>query len=461
MKKQLFFDDFYLFGRDNVQRVYGRIERIAEYSDGVCSTDFCTANVFLLDDGRYRMLYFGHGIGFEGRKLFSAISDDGVHFVPEDLPPSGEREFSHEIMTLPSGGEVACIFEDKRGTERYKLLMAEFDHQLLYVNDTLYVSDDLLSWRKKEGVCWGDGTEPLASAYYNEHKGRYDILQRPFWGIRTVGCKSTTDWQTFTPYRYVLGVDSKDEALCEIYGMHAFAYGGMYVGAAHLYRGLVSEYGAKYKNGRIDCELAYSYDGDYWRRSLGEPFLSGGEECPMVWLSSMVHRDGEILLYGSASELVHGPAFHNPGRGRLFVYRLREDDFISLRSIDETTPARVITREKIWHGGELHLNIKASNVTVGVYETNESEMVAGNALGIAKPLTGYSHEDCIPFSGDSLSHVPQYKNQNTLSSLAGRTLVFEVRYTNGALYSLSGDYTDVFNTEGVRYRKFGEMLQKK
>ena len=76
MKKQLFFDDFYLFGKDNVKRVYGMPERIAEYNDGVCSTDFCTGTVFRLDNGKYRMLYFGHSKEFKGRKLFSATSDD-------------------------------------------------------------------------------------------------------------------------------------------------------------------------------------------------------------------------------------------------------------------------------------------------------------------------------------------------------------------------------------------------
>ena len=457
MKKQLFFDDWLLFGRDNVQRVYGEVTRVAEYRDGVCSTDFATGQVFRLADGRYRLLYFGHGEHFAGRKLFAAISDDGIHFVPEMRSLGGA--YAHEIMTLPHGGEIAAIFEDTEGGDRYKLLMAEFDTQRLVVEDNLYVSEDLFTWTKKEGVRWGDGTEPLASVYYNRHKRRYDLMLRPFWGMRTVGCKSTTDWEHFTDFRHVLGVDSREETLAEIYGAYAFAYGGMYIAAVHRYRGLVSEYGAKYKNGNIDCELAYSYDGDYWRRSLSAPFVSGGEAYPMTWLAGMMETEDAILLYGSASERPHGPAFHEPGKGNLFVYRLRKDGFIAMRSTDALTPSRIITREKIWHGGELHLNVHAQDVTVAVYETSESEMVAGNALGIAHPLADYSHEDCIPFSGDSIDHVPQYKNGKTLAALAGRTLVFEVRYTNGALYSLFGDYTDVFNTEGVRYRKFGELPQ--
>ena len=80
MQKQLFFDDNKLFGIDNVERRYGKPELISVYNDGVCSTDYCTGSVFRLDNGKYRMLYFGHSNEFSGKKLFSAISDDGVNF---------------------------------------------------------------------------------------------------------------------------------------------------------------------------------------------------------------------------------------------------------------------------------------------------------------------------------------------------------------------------------------------
>ncbi len=461
MKKQLFFDDTYLFGRDNVKRVYGKVERAAEYNDGVCSTDFCSGFVFKLDNGKYRMLYFGHSTQFREKKLFSAISDDGIAFKPEAVALDTERDYPHEIMALPHGFEVGAIFDDGEGEERYKMLMSEHSSKTLSVRDTLYTSSDLIRWTKKENVSWGDGTEPLVSVFYNKHKENYTIVQRPFWGVRTVGYKTTKDWRSFSDYRYALGIDSNDEPLAEIYGMYAFEYDGLYIGAPLMYRGLKSEYNAKYSNGRIDCQLAYSYDGEYWRRSLNTPFLTGGEEYPLSWLAGSVVRDEDILLYGTVSRLEHGPAFRDPGNGNLLVYRLRRDGFIALESEDENLPSRVITREKIWHGGELHLNIKASDVTVAVYETDESQMVNGNVLGIASAIEGYSKEDCIPFSGDSTDFTPRFKNGKTIDALSGKTLVFEINYKGGALYSLFGDYTDVFNTEGARYRKFGALPSRK
>ena len=457
MKTQLFFDDFNLFGRDHVKRIYGTPEKIAEYNDGICSTDYSTGHVFRLPDGKYRMLYFAHSKEFKGRKFFSAISEDGIHFIPEKFPENPDTMYPHEVTPMSRNSEIATIYEDPSSTdERYKMLMAEADWNTLSIADTVYTSNDLLHWTKKENVFWGDGTEPLASVFYNKHKKTHTVVERPFWGVRTVGQKETTDFSHFTKFRHVLGVDSEEETLAEIYGMFAFAYKDMFIGIPHMYRDLHSEYNAKYHSGIIDTQLAYSEDGEYWHRSLKKPFIDQADTYPITWIASMMQQEnGDIYLYGSASKLVHGPAFHEPGTGTLFVYRLREDGFIALASEDETTPARVITREKVWHCGELHLNLSAKHATVAVYVSDESDLVSGNVLGISKPIPGYSHEDCIPFSGDSTNFVPQYKNGNQIDALKGQTLVFEIRFTDGKLYSLSGDYTDVSNTQGARYRKFG------
>ena len=120
-------------------------------------------------------------------------------------------------------------------------------------------------------------------------------------------------------------------------------------------------------------------------------------------------------------------------------------------------PSAVATREKVWHEGEVHLNIKAKNATVAVYVSDESEMVAGNALGSARPIDGYGHEDCISFSGDSVDWVPQYKSGKKIEELRGKTVVFEVKFEDGEIFSLSGNYTDVYNTQAARYRRFGVL----
>ncbi len=473
MKKQLLFDDSRLFGKNNTVRQYGTndIELVATYSDGICSTDYATGWVFRLDDGTYRLLYFGRSTQYAEIKLFAADSPDGIHFAPAQLHPDPAADgklYPHEIMDITPGAEIGTIYENKLAdpAERYVLFMVQHNMPELEVYDDIYTSPDLVHWTLKPDAHWANCTEPMVSVFYNPQRQCHTVVERPFWGVRTIGIRETSDFVNYSDYRFCLRTDSMDEDLVEIYGMHAFAYDGMYIGLPHLYRRLSSRYSAQYDDGIIDTQLAYSYDGEYWHRSLRTPFLSGvdGKKTEktynLLWVMGVQRADdGSILLYAAGSEYEHGPAFGCPGTGIIHVYRLREDGFIGLSSADATAPARIITREKIWNGGDLRLNLRAETATIGVYVTDEVHSRPGNALGIASPVDGFTHEECIPFSGDSTHWVPQWSSGKSLEELKGHTLVFEVRFSDGTLFSLSGDYTDVFNTEGARYRKFGYMPQ--
>ena len=464
MQKHLFFDDNKLFSKENVTRDYGLPELVAEYVDASVSTDFCTGWIFPLDGGKYRLLYFGNGTRFKGHKLFSAISTDGVRFAPEPLfevSEEGEKQYPHEIMDIKNA-EIAFIYEDayaKTADERYKLLLSYIDHSEIKSIDDVYVSPDLIHWEKLDGASWADGTEPLASVFYNKHKKVHTIIERSYWGIRSAGYKETSDFINYSEFRHCLNVDSMDEDLSEIYGMYAFEYDGNYIGIPHIYRGFGSGLQTKFNSGIIDTQLAYSSDGRYWRRSLRKPFISGafgalGKKYPLVWVANMARINGEIYLYASVSEKEHGPAFRMPGTGKILIFRLREDGFISLKTTDASKESTVATREKIWHGGEPHLNLRAKRATLAVY-TTESRDEGLNILGTASPIEGYGHEDNIAFSGDCTDWVPRYKSGKRVGDLAGKTLVFEIKFEDGELFSFGGDYTDLFNVEAAVYRKFG------
>ncbi len=462
MKKQLFFDDRLLFENENTVRLYGNIERIATYSDPNVSTDFSTGFVFRLDDGTYRMLYLGHGSNFEGHKLFSAVSDDGITFSPEILYP--EKEIPNVIMDC--AGEIGTIYEDEYcddKNERYKMLMAPVEWDKLLVDNQILVSSDLLSWNLKDGAKWGDGAEPLVSVFYNKHKKVHTVVGRPDWGIRCAGYMETTDFKEYSEYRYCLNIDAQDEKLAELYGMYAFEYDGMYIGFPHLYRGIKGALNTKYTGGTIDTELAYSYDGRYWLRSIRKPFVSGvnginGIKYPLVWVSCVKKLDdGNIYIYASSSELEHGPAFNTPGTGKIHIFKIRNDGFISLSTENKDIPSVIATREKVWHGGELHLNLKAKKATISVNLTEDGDVASTNLLSFSKPLEGYTHEDCIPFSGDETDWIPKFKNGKTLDMLKGQSLVFELKFEDGEVYSISGNYTDIYNVPAARYRKFGVL----
>lgn len=466
MQKHLFFDDNRFFSKENVTRDYGRPELVGEYTDSAVSTDFCTGWVFPTEDGKYRLLYFGHGKAFKGHKLFCAISSDGVTFCPESLfdgNENGEKQFSHEIMDI-GNAEIPFIYEDvhtEKEGERYKLLLSYVSSEKIKVMDDVCVSPDLIHWKKLEGASWGDGAEPLASVFYNKHEKVHTVIERSFWGIRSAGYKETRDFINYTEFRHCLNVDSLDEDLAEIYGMYAFEYDGNYVGIPHIYRGFGSGLETKFNSGVIDTQLAYSFDGRYWHRSLRKPFIGGtdaslGKRYPLVWVNGMTRINGDVYLYASVSEKEHGPAFREPGTGKILVFRLREDGFVSLKTEDPSKQSVIATREKIWRGGELHVNLSARHATLAVY-TTESHDEGLNILGTALPLAGYGHGDCIAFSGDSTDWVPKYRSGKRVADLVGKTLVFEIKLEDGEIYSFGGDWTDAFNVEAAVYRKHGVL----
>lgn len=458
--KQLFFDDEKLFGRENVIREYVSPELAATYSDGTFSTDYNVVYVFRTNDMAYKMIYYGIHKDTKQHAVLMASGTDGLHFEPEDLTQKvvlENRIAKHELIKLPEGSEIASIYEDStaQSSERYKMLVCTLNGPQLHIDNRLYVSTDLYHWVWQEDVCWGTGAEPLAGVFYNHDRHCHTIMLRPYWGIRRVGYVETKDWKTFSRFSPSLQADSMDQPLEEIYGMPAFAYGNMYIGFPHIFKNLTSSYSAKFFGGDIVAQLAYSFDGRHWQRSLRTTFLAGDAADHLLWLMDMKSfNKGLINLYACTSKYEHGPAFRNPGTGIVKIYQLREDRFITLKTENAENDSTVTTREKVWHGGELHVNLSAEYATISILDSSETSDVGGNVLGISHRLEGYSHEDCVPFSGDSIDWVPKFKNGKTMNDLKEQTIVIEIKFRKGSLFSLTGDYTNVSNTQAARYRKF-------
>lgn len=468
MYKYLFFDDQRLFGRDNVERCYGEptLLETSVYYDGMFATNTVSPFVFKKDDGKYRMIYQGKHCENGRRYCLIAVSDDGIHFEPEAVDTSCDIA-PHAIFEI-GNNEIAYIVEDKYNSpdERYKMLYCETDVDALYVNDVILVSSDLVHWRKLEGALWNDGAEPCVGVFYNKHKKCFTILTRPDWGTRRVGITETRDWRTYTPYEICLQCDSLDAPLDEIYGMPAFEYDGWYIAMPYIYGNNKSCFSSKYFGGTMKAQLAYSLDGRHWQRSLRESFISGDKLCDieklgyankLVWVADMLRcEDGGLNIYASATKSEHGYAFEDASDGKIQVYSLREDGFICLKTQNEECESVIATRENIWLGGELAVNIKCKRATVAVYESTGD----ANVGGCCDLLEGYTHEDCIPFEGDSTAWIPAFKNGNTIDMLKNRTVSFEIKFEDGEIYSVSGECIPVMNLQSARYKKFGKMPDK-
>ena len=204
--KQLFFDDMKLLRRENLKRDYGEPECISVYSDGVCSSDF-PIRVFRLDDGRYRMIYTGKSVdkSFPHLKMFCAISENGIDFVPEKLWDNPEEHgVMYPLEVMPIGNaEIGFIYEDDYcdKSERYKMLMFDAIFEEFDFHNDVYTSPDLITWTNIEGASWADEAEPLVSVFYNKHKKCHTLMERPYWGTRRLGYKETQDFVNYTPWK--------------------------------------------------------------------------------------------------------------------------------------------------------------------------------------------------------------------------------------------------------------------
>ncbi len=488
--KYLFFDDQRLFVRENLDREYGRPELLedAVYRDPLVDTTLAGVYVFRMPDGQFHMIYQGiadaegeasvENVAYSTRKarklrrafVVAAVSKDGVHFTPRQTGKDSCREtprFPHSVSDSTWDlGELGCVVEDPAAPpqERYKALcVTAFKNEEFRHRDYLKVSGDLVHWRDFPGGCWHRvGTEPIVSCFRNHVYDCFEIICRPDCGERRVGYSETTDFRHFSEPSHCLQVDSLDRPLDELYGMPAFAYDGWYLGFPYLYGDQPQELWWKGGAGTMHCELAYSLNGRHFQRSLRTPFLCGWDEDsvrklgyvnPILWPSSILRReDGSLLIYASAFRRDHGGLMNVRGEAAIHVYRLRKDGFIRLVS-QRHKIARLATRENLWNGGELSVNLRSSGpATVAVYRVQGQER--------AKPRPGFSHEDCAAFRGDATDWKPRWKG-GSLAPFVGQSLVFEIKFSGGELYSISGNFIPMMYVQARKYGNFGVVPDRK
>ncbi len=198
------------------------------------------------------------------------------------------------------------------------------------------------------------------------------------------------------------------------------------------------------------AQLAYSLNGHHWQRSLRMPFISPDmlPDGPwkMAFPSTMIRlKDGSILIYVCTSRLEHGTEYAKMiGNAAVKILRLRKDGFIKLTAKGDEQGV-VALRDTLWQGGPLSINLHARHATCAIYKygTNGTE-------------SWFSHEDCVPFSGDDCQWMPQWRT-GTLNSLTDQLVNIEVRLQDGSLYSIAYDGIPMMNQQAECYRKFGRL----
>jgi hypothetical protein len=185
-------------------------------------------------------------------------------------------------------------------------------------------------------------------------------------------------------------------------------------------------------NVRLGCELFVSRDGVNWKpyatpRDQPEgwyyhyghfPEIGGLEPKEALSTRGMFRRGDELWQFCYLGFQNHG--FHE--NDRLLKMTQRLDGFVSLSAGAQTGWAR--TKPLTFEGDRLELNVAAEgSVKVGIL--NEQ----------GQSIAGYSAEECLPITGDSVRHAVSWRSRADVSELAGQTVQLYFELENANLYA--------------------------
>lgn len=431
--KIVMFDDQRLCGRVNTKRVYGRPKFEGEYDTHRALPGL----PIVFKDGTiapYRMYYTAlidpadaSPDAHSTACFCMAVSDDCVHWTPyeNDLVFEGKL-LPSQLVPCKECLEHLTILRDKEGVYHFYFNAVDWD-TLSLIPET-YVSEDGIHLTLAPEQTLHTG-EPFAGSFYNHIKDCYTFIVRPAWAERRCCIVETKDFKEYSPMRVMLQVDSLDRPMTEVYGMPTFNMGDYFVGLVNLYEAPIFSSRQKFEQGHMSVQLAYSFDGVHFQRSLREQFIDRGTpETPyygMLMPYYITERGDELIITAGATPREHGAK--QKDTGSIVSFSLKKDRFIGLES--DGGDAIVCTRMMSWNGGELSVNICVPYGEARVRLLNEDMTV----------VKGFDFDDCIPFTGDSLAWQPQWKNKK-MDDLKGTYFIVEIKYYNGILYGFEGNF---------------------
>ena len=307
MTSIVFFDDYFLAVRRDMTRRIGRPKRVGEYRDPYPETvDLVSSYPHAFIDpmsGRWRMLYNSYWPegAVHQNLLLLAESEDGIHWEPRDTTSIIEiqdRMLPHQV--LPSAGyREAVTFRDERAPsdKRFKALVRYGAGE--HGESRVYTSADGIVWQHERGLNWIEGDVDLpAAVYWNDERASYVITCRPRMADRRVAVIETRDWKNYSKPLVALQPDALDTPLAEFYGMPVVRSGDAYVGLLWIYHvdpeQLISNHEEaahqspnKYLDGRVDCQLAYGFNGWHFQRAARH--VHGGSTWTRETAASPIH----------------------------------------------------------------------------------------------------------------------------------------------------------------------------
>jgi len=338
------------------------------------------------------------GLAYRSGGLEPLVSADAMHWENPELPPLSSADESH--LTLD---------EDRH------LFIATVKHRGPYGRSFyLTTSEDFANWSSQELVFCADqvdqenGCERL-QRFFDDPALLRPVYNRP------------EEWRT------------------DVYNFPVFPYEGIYLALPVMHH-WAGKHPPMYENvdSRKSVELACSRDLRCWERVAGRAtFLehspvgdgSAYDTGQIVTTNGPVQRNRELWFYYvglkhrslSIADTLHRQYLDS---GAVCMARLRLDGFVSLKGGIEQ--GSVLTKPLLVEGRELRVNVDAWRGQVRAEIIDAAD---------GRVIPGFSNDECVPASIDSIDEPLRWREKADLSELAGRTVRLRFSILRGELYA--------------------------
>lgn len=377
--------------------------------------------------------------------LACAESEDGLTWRKPLLDLYEFEGQKTNILFTPNPHGAAVIYDDAdpRPDWKYKMVAGTDPSGCI----TTYHSEDGIHWEPVRRFPAIVTNPDCPMGFLRRPDGRYVIYHRVHGLGRRPHRSESWDFGFWSGEpRMVLEPEAGDPPQLQFYGLGSAAYGSYEIGTLWAYHTYVDDTGPGKLKGCQEAELTYARSGYAWHRAAqGEAFIPHGapgswEQGNLQCASQPVFLDDEIRYYYMGTTMCHKVHWElDPQTAGLGMARLKPDRFVALVAGEA---GQLLTVPFTPPSVDFSLN-----AAVGSGGSVRAELLDGEA----KPIPGFTAEECVPITGDSVAHRVQWKG----GALAADTRVrVRVTATNARLYSIFVSEPD----ETPVYHRFEAML---
>ena len=467
MKSILFLDDWMVEHRDSLERVWGKPrfvkEMFQEFYPGFLGyagyiSAFYDANV-----GRY-VLYLAvippkadptvfvsrlesdDPYNWEAPAYDMSVTPAWKGFQNVVVDQAGERFWPFSVFSLAGTpladkGYVAAEWVSPQDLPRMESAKKG-------VSAIGYAKDGITFAMDRENPWRRPGADAPGNFVWNEQAGQFHIYTRSSNVDRRIDASTSPDLQTFSPRSTVIQPDAQDRVGTEFYDMPVRPHEDIFVGFLHVQTVDHHETNRIKMTGRMETELAHSYNGTNWYRPNREPFLPlrdyGQQGGGQVFGHEMIRtNDDKLLIIASGSRGDHAAypdtqaaGMDTTGYFGPLMYEMRLDGFCSLKTYARDGLLR--TKALIPRSKEFSINVLTTAHTAVRVRLLDGES--------AEPIPGYDWEQSAPISGDRLFAPVRWTDREDLAELVGKPVRIEIQMREAQLFAIRLEHDAFYST---------------